>query len=59
MIKKLRAAAAYPLSTLANSDDYRSKITRWVEDAGDCNLLLFSECGAMELATLGGSRNQF
>lgn len=55
MTKTIRvAAAAYPLSYLNSLDDYRTKLTRWVDDAADCDLLLFPEYGALELATLGG-----
>jgi predicted amidohydrolase len=48
------AAAAYPFDWLADLDAYRAKITAWVEEAADCDLLVFPEYGAMELASLGG-----
>ena len=48
------AAAAYPFDWLADFDAYRAKITAWVTDAADCDLLVFPEYGAMELASLGG-----
>ncbi|WP_323716072.1 carbon-nitrogen hydrolase family protein [Paracoccus aminovorans] len=49
------AAAAYPFDWLADFDAYRAKITRWVQEAADCDLLVFPEYGAMELASLGGA----
>lgn len=49
------AAAAYPFDWLADFDAYRSKLSAWVADAGDCDLLVFPEYGAMELASLGGA----
>jgi predicted amidohydrolase len=50
------AAAAYPLSDLADFAEYRAKITQWVADAAGqgAKLLVFPEYGAMELASLGG-----
>ncbi|WP_181817346.1 carbon-nitrogen hydrolase family protein [Paracoccus pantotrophus] len=48
------AAAAYPFDWLADLDAYRAKIGAWVEKAADCDLLVFPEYGAMELASLGG-----
>ncbi|RCW85055.1 carbon-nitrogen hydrolase family protein [Paracoccus lutimaris] len=48
------AAAAYPFDWLDDFDAYRAKITEWVADAADCDLLVFPEYGAMELASLGG-----
>lgn len=55
MTKKIRvAAAAYPLGHLDSLDAYRAKLARWVEDAADCDLLVFPEYGALELASLGG-----
>ncbi|WP_017999657.1 carbon-nitrogen hydrolase family protein [Paracoccus sp. N5] len=48
------AAAAYPFDWLADFDAYRAKISAWVLDAADCDLLVFPEYGAMELASLGG-----
>jgi predicted amidohydrolase len=50
------AAAAYPLSYLADFDDYCAKITQWVSEAAGqgAQLLVFPEYGAMELASLGG-----
>jgi len=48
------AAAAYPFDWLADFDAYRAKISAWVRDAADCDLLVFPEYGAMELASLGG-----
>ncbi|CAM3370506.1 Predicted amidohydrolase [Paracoccus aminovorans] len=48
------AAAAYPFDWLADFDAYRAKIARWVQEAADCDLLVFPEYGAMELASLGG-----
>lgn len=49
------AAAAYPLDWLADFDAWRAKTTAWVRDAADCDLLVFPEYGAMELASLGGA----
>ena len=48
------AAAAYPIDWQADFDAYEAKITAWVEEAADCDLLVFPEYGAMELAGLGG-----
>ncbi|WP_112872810.1 carbon-nitrogen hydrolase family protein [Paracoccus endophyticus] len=48
------AAAAYPFDWLDDWAAYAAKITAWVADAGDCDLLVFPEYGAMELASLGG-----
>lgn len=48
------AAAAYPFDWFDDFDTYRAKITAWVRDAADCDLLVFPEYGAMELASLGG-----
>lgn len=48
------AAAAYPIDWQADFDAYEAKITAWVEGAADCDLLVFPEYGAMELAGLGG-----
>ncbi|WP_199262517.1 carbon-nitrogen hydrolase family protein [Paracoccus binzhouensis] len=49
------AAAAYPFDWLRDFDAYRAKIARWVGEAADCDLLVFPEYGAMELASLGGA----
>ena len=48
------AAAAYPFEWFDDFDAYRAKISRWVAEAADCDLLVFPEYGAMELASLGG-----
>lgn len=50
------AAAAYPLSYLADLDAYAQKLSDWVRDAvsHEADLLVFPEYGAMELASLGG-----
>lgn len=48
------AAAAYPFDWLDDFDAYRAKISAWVAQAADCDLLVFPEYGAMELASLGG-----
>ncbi len=48
------AAAAYPFDWFDDFDAYRAKITEWVAEAADCDLLVFPEYGAMELASLGG-----
>ena len=48
------AAAAYPFEWFDDFDAYRAKITEWVTEAADCDLLVFPEYGAMELASLGG-----
>ena len=54
-MRKIRVAtAAYNLDWFDSFDDYAAKITRWVEDASDCDLLVFPEYGSMELASLGG-----
>lgn len=48
------AAAAYPFDWLDDLAAYEAKIARWVAEAADCDLLVFPEYGAMELASLGG-----
>lgn len=48
------AAAAYPFDWFEDFDAYRAKISAWVRQAADCDLLVFPEYGAMELASLGG-----
>ena len=48
------AATAYPIDWQADFAAYEAKITSWVESAADCDLLVFPEYGAMELAGLGG-----
>ncbi len=48
------AAAAYPFDWLDDWAAYAAKIAAWVAEAGDCDLLVFPEYGAMELASLGG-----
>lgn len=48
------ATSAYPFDWFDSFDDYAAKVTRWVEDAADSDLLVFPEYGAMELASLGG-----
>ena len=48
------AAAAYPFDWFDDLSGYEAKITRWVAEAADCDLLVFPEYGAMELASLGG-----
>lgn len=48
------AAAAYPFDWLDSFGAYRAKIGAWVAGAADCDLLVFPEYGAMELASLGG-----
>ena len=48
------AAAAYPFDWFDDLSAYEAKITRWVAEAADCDLLVFPEYGAMELASLGG-----
>ena len=48
------AAAAYNFDWFDDFDAYRAKLTRWTEAAADCDLLVFPEYGAMELASLGG-----
>ena len=48
------AAAAYPFDWFEDFDAYAAKITRWVADAADCDLLVFPEYAGLELATLGG-----
>ncbi|GLK66103.1 amidohydrolase [Paracoccus kondratievae] len=48
------AAAAYPFDWLGDFNAYRAKISAWVKDAADCDLLVFPEYSAMELASLGG-----
>lgn len=52
------AAAAYPLSPLADWDAYEKKLGGWIADAADqgAELLVFPEYGGTELATLGGAR---
>lgn len=48
------AAAAYNFDWFDDFDAYRAKLSRWVEAAADCDLLVFPEYGALELASLGG-----
>lgn len=48
------ATSAYDFDWFESFADYEAKITRWVEAAADCDLLVFPEYGAMELASLGG-----
>lgn len=48
------ATAAYKFNWFEDFEAYRAKLTRWVEKAADCDLLVFPEYGAMELASLGG-----
>lgn len=48
------AAAAYNLDWFDDFAGYSAKLTRWVDAAADCDLLIFPEYGAMELASLGG-----
>lgn len=48
------ASAAYPMGWFDQFSDYEDKISAWVADASDCDLLVFPEYGAMELASLGG-----
>jgi len=49
------ASAAYSLDWLEDFDAYARKISHWVEAASQCDLLIFPEYGAMELASLGGA----
>ncbi|HRO15449.1 MAG TPA: amidohydrolase, partial [Paracoccus sp. (in: a-proteobacteria)] len=48
------AAAAYPFDWFDGIAAYEAKIAAWVSEAADCDLLVFPEYGAMELASLGG-----
>lgn len=50
------ATASYPLDVLDHWQAYQDKLTSWVETAATqgAQLLVFPECGAMELATLAG-----
>ena len=48
------AAAAYPFDWLDDFAAYEAKLSAWVAEAADCDLLVFPEYGAMELASLGG-----
>lgn len=48
------ATAAYDFDWFDSPEQYTRKITDWVEKAADCDLLVFPEYGAMELASLGG-----
>lgn len=48
------ASASYPLNWFEDFTEYEKKLTKWVEDAADCDLLVFPEYGSMELASLGG-----
>ena len=49
------AAAQYNLDPMVDLNAYRSKITRWVEDAvgKGAEILVFPEYGAMELCSIG------
>ena len=51
------AAAAYPLTRLADWAAYEAKLSAWVAEAAGqgADLLVFPEYGAMELAALGGA----
>ena len=49
------AAAAYPFDWFDDLAAYEAKLERWVAEAADCDLLVFPEYGAMELASLGGA----
>jgi len=49
------ASAAYPLEWCQDFSAYKHKISHWVEAASECDLLVFPEYGAMELACLGGA----
>ena len=48
------AAAAYPLSPLADWAAYEAKLERWIIDAAGAELLVFPEYGGAEIATIGG-----
>ena len=48
------AAAAYPIDWFDSFADYQAKLSAWVADAADADLLVFPEYAAMELASLGG-----
>lgn len=48
------AAAAYPLDWFDDFDAYAAKISAWVSEASDCDLLVFPEYAGMELSSLGG-----
>lgn len=48
------AAAAYDLDWFDSFDQYRAKLSHWVQAAEGADLLVFPEYGAMELASLGG-----
>ncbi|TWI35729.1 carbon-nitrogen hydrolase family protein [Paracoccus sulfuroxidans] len=54
MTKVRIATSAYPFDWFDSFADYAAKITRWVEEVADCDLIVFPEYGAMELASLGG-----
>lgn len=54
MTKVKIATSAYPFDWFDSFAEYAAKITRWVEQAADCDLIVFPEYGAMELASLGG-----
>jgi len=51
------ATATYPIDWHDNWASYEAKISRWVAEAADAaaDLLVFSEYGAMELASLAGA----
>lgn len=48
------ATAAYAQEILNSFDAYAQKITNWVSEAQDADVLVFPEYGAMELATIEG-----
>lgn len=56
MTKVKIATSAYPFDWFDSFAEYAAKITRWVEQAADCDLIVFPEYGAMELASLGGRK---
>lgn len=48
------AAAQYNIGFFSHFDQFASKLEQWVDDAADCDLLVFPEYGSMELASLLG-----
>lgn len=49
------AAAAYPVEALSSWDALRAKLTRWVQDADDADLLVFPEYAGLEAGLIGAT----
>lgn len=49
------AAAAYPVDALPERDALAAKLTAWVADAGDADLLVFPEYAGLEAGLIGAT----